>query len=103
MLASLLEDLVVSRLRVSYQPHIHADACIQEPDEIDALVKRTSAPPPGKLKAAKDATRVTGRFIGTLLKRLPDVVDGNPAKVALGIAKIILDIRDVCHIYVRWH
>ena len=30
-----------------------------------------------------------------LLKRLPDVVDTNPAKVALGIVKIILLIKDV--------
>jgi len=32
-----------------------------------------------------------------LLKKVPDVVDGNPVKVAFGIAKIILQIKDVCH------
>ncbi|KAF9471554.1 hypothetical protein BDN70DRAFT_819840 [Pholiota conissans] len=31
-----------------------------------------------------------------LLKRLPDVVDTNPAKVAFGIVKIIFQIKDVC-------
>ncbi|KIM38762.1 hypothetical protein M413DRAFT_75797 [Hebeloma cylindrosporum] len=30
-----------------------------------------------------------------LLKRLPDVVDLNPAKIALGITKLVLQIRDV--------
>ena len=30
-----------------------------------------------------------------VLKRLPEVVDTNPAKIALGIVKIVLEIRDV--------
>ena len=30
-----------------------------------------------------------------LLKRLPDVVDTNPAKIAFGIVKIVLQIKDV--------
>ena len=32
-----------------------------------------------------------------LLKKAPDAVDGNPVKIAFGIAKIILQIKDVCH------
>ena len=38
---------------------------------------------------------MTWRFTQTLLKKLPDVADGNPVKVALGVAKLILDIKDV--------
>jgi hypothetical protein len=30
-----------------------------------------------------------------LLKRLPDAVDANPAKIAVGIVKIVLQIKDV--------
>ena len=30
-----------------------------------------------------------------LLKRLPDAVDTNPAKIAFGIVKIVLQIKDV--------
>ena len=30
-----------------------------------------------------------------LLKRLPDAVDINPAKIAFGIVKIVLQIKDV--------
>jgi hypothetical protein len=32
-----------------------------------------------------------------LLKRLPDAVDINPAKIAVGIVKIVLQIKDVRH------
>jgi len=37
-----------------------------------------------------------------LLKKAPDVVDGNPVKVAFNIAKIILQIKDVCHCSSHW-
>jgi hypothetical protein len=30
-----------------------------------------------------------------LLKRLPGAVDTNPAKIAFGIVKIVLEIKDV--------
>ena len=30
-----------------------------------------------------------------LLKKLPDAVDANPAKIAVGIVKIVLQIKDV--------
>ncbi|KAG6835387.1 hypothetical protein H0H93_001943, partial [Arthromyces matolae] len=41
----------------------------------------------------KDTLKVTGRFIQTLLKKLPDVADGNPVKIALGLAKMIVEIK----------
>ena len=73
----------------------------KEPDEIDALVKGPSAAPASKLEVAKDVALVTGRFIKTLLQRLPDVADGDPIKVALGITKLILDIVDVSYTDLR--
>ena len=93
----------MSHLSGSHPPHIHADVGVQGDQEIDALVNKPSDPPPSKFEAAKDVALVTGRFIRTLLQKLPDVVDGNPAKVALGIAKLILDIRDVRNAYIHWH
>jgi hypothetical protein len=44
---------------------------------------------------AKDAFGVTLRFTQTLMKRLPDIVDGNPVKMALSLAKAIIQIKDV--------
>ena len=60
-------------------------------------------PAPSKLDVAKDVALVTARFAKTLLQRLPDVAEGNPVKAALTIAKLILDVRDVSHIYLRWY
>ena len=45
---------------------------------------------------AKDVGSVAWRFTQTVLKRLPDVTDGNPVKTALGIVKLIIEITDVC-------
>jgi hypothetical protein len=33
--------------------------------------------------------------VQTLLKKLPDFVDGNPAKMALSLAKAIIETKDV--------
>ena len=38
---------------------------------------------------------ISWRLTQSLLKRLPDVTDGNPVKIAFGIAKLILEIADV--------
>ena len=43
----------------------------------------------------KDYAAVALSFTTMLLKRLPDAVDVNPAKVAFGVAKIVLQIKDV--------
>lgn len=48
------------------------------------------------LLVAKDVGSVAWRFTQTVLKRLPDVTDGNPVKTALGIVKLIIEITDVC-------
>jgi len=43
----------------------------------------------------KDYAGVALSFTTMLLKRLPDAVDMNPVKVAVGIVKIVLQIKDV--------
>ena len=80
-----------------------ANTGLQEPDQDDALVNNPMDPTPSRLDVAKDVALVTVRFVKTLLQRLPDVAEGNPVKAALGIAKLILDIRDVSHIHLRWY
>ncbi|KAF5320247.1 hypothetical protein D9611_011285 [Ephemerocybe angulata] len=38
--------------------------------------------------------KITVNFIGTLLKKLPDIVDGNPVKIAASLAKAIVEITE---------
>ena len=51
------------------------------------------APKPGS--RTKDILKLTGRSILTLTKRLPDIVGGNPVKMALGLVKLIIEIQQV--------
>jgi hypothetical protein len=44
----------------------------------------------------KEGLGVAARFAQTLLKKLPDCVDSNPVKMAFSIAKVIIEIKDVC-------
>jgi hypothetical protein len=52
-------------------------------------------PPPKAESTTKDTLKVTGRFIQTLMTKLPGIVDGNPVKMALGLAKVIIEIKKV--------
>ena len=45
--------------------------------------------------ATKEGLGVASRFLQTLLKRLPECVDGNPVKVAFSVAKVIIDVANV--------
>ncbi|KIK05626.1 hypothetical protein K443DRAFT_333921 [Laccaria amethystina LaAM-08-1] len=56
---------------------------------------RQTAPKPGS--STKDILKLTGRSILTLTKRLPEIVDGNPVKMALGLVKLIIEIQQVRH------
>jgi len=44
---------------------------------------------------AKEGLGVASRFAQMLLKKLPDCIDTNPVKMALSIAKVIIEIKDV--------
>ena len=54
---------------------------------------RQTAPKPGS--STKDILEVTGRSILTLAKRLPEIADPNPVKIALGLVKLIVEIQQV--------
>ena len=59
------------------------------------VVKAPASASPNTMAVAKEVGLVTWRLTQTLLKRLPDLSDPNPVKLAFGIAKLILDIKDV--------
>ncbi|KAJ2928482.1 hypothetical protein H1R20_g8640, partial [Candolleomyces eurysporus] len=46
------------------------------------------------LSPTKESLKVSWNFTQTLMKRLPDIVDGNPVKMALSLAKTIIQIKD---------
>ena len=45
----------------------------------------------------KENLKLTGRALQTLIKRVAGIVDNNPAKVALGLVKAIIEINNVCY------
>jgi len=51
--------------------------------------------PPKAVSTTKENLKVAGRFIQTLMTKLPEIVDTNPAKMALGLAKVIIEIKKV--------
>ena len=52
---------------------------------------------PKTVPTTKESLKVAGRFIQTLMTKLPEIVDANPAKMALSLAKVIVEIKKVCH------
>jgi len=54
---------------------------------------RSATPNPGS--TTKENLRLTGRFLLTLVRKIASIVDSNPAKVALGLVKAIIEIKDV--------
>ena len=57
--------------------------------------------PPKTVSTTKEGLKVTGRFIQTLMMKLPEIVDGNPVKMALSLAKVVIEIKKVrrCSLY----
>jgi hypothetical protein len=43
----------------------------------------------------KENLKLTGRFLETLIKKLPDIVEDNPVKVVLSLAKAIAEAKNV--------
>ena len=44
----------------------------------------------------KENLKLTGRFLLTLVTKAADIVGDNPAQVALGLVKAIIEITNVC-------
>ena len=47
------------------------------------------------VSTTKENLKITGRFIQTLMTKLPEIVDTNPAKMALSLAKVIIEVKKV--------
>jgi len=47
------------------------------------------------ISTTKENLKVAGRFIQTLMTKIPGIVDTNPVKMALGLAKVIIEIKKV--------
>ncbi|KAF5326801.1 hypothetical protein D9619_004041 [Psilocybe cf. subviscida] len=53
-----------------------------------------TATPSNLTENVMDALGVAGRFAKTLLKKLPDLAEPNPVKLALGVAKAVLEAKE---------
>jgi len=51
--------------------------------------------PSKTVSTTKENLKVAGRFIQTLMTKLPEIVDTNPAKMALSLAKVVIEIKKV--------
>ena len=74
------------------------------PDATPALSGFTLEPPLGSSPGVQDLTSVAKdlggvalRLVETIIKKLPDIADENPVKVAFGFARLILEIKEVGH------
>ena len=52
---------------------------------------------PNTGSSIKENLELTGRVLQTLTKRAADIVDNTPAKVALGLVKAFIEIKNVCY------
>jgi hypothetical protein len=50
---------------------------------------------PNDGRSIKENLKLTGRALQTLVKKAAGVVDSNPAKVALGLVKAIIEVNKV--------
>jgi hypothetical protein len=92
----LLVNPLVSIYHGSHLAHAYTYTVPQEPTSgaVETLTDLRS-PPPKAVSTTKDSLKVAGRFIQTLMTKLPEIADGNPAKMALSLAKVIIEIKKV--------
>ncbi|KAG6818932.1 hypothetical protein H0H93_000220, partial [Arthromyces matolae] len=89
-LAPVIHDPIESSTQAS---PIIIVAPAESPETTNDAGEGTNANWTSSISKTKDSLKVTGRFIETLLKRLPDVTSGNPAKIVLGLAKMIVEFK----------
>jgi len=77
--------------------HLHPATLLGTTDNFSETATKQETPKSAHLSTAKDILGAASSFTQMLLKKVPDVVGANPVKVAFGIAKIILQIKEVCH------
>jgi len=82
--------------------HLHPATLLGTTDNLCETATEQGTLKSAHLSTVKDILGVASSFTQMLLKKVPDVMDGNPVKVAFGIAKIILQIKEVCHCPPHW-
>ncbi|KAJ2931108.1 hypothetical protein H1R20_g5987, partial [Candolleomyces eurysporus] len=60
----------------------------------EAIIDSSSANTFPRSSLGKDTLKVTLNFTQMLIKKLPGIVDGNPVKGALGLAKTVIEIKE---------
>ena len=91
----LLVNRLVSISYGSRLAHVYTYTISQEPISCAVETLTDSRSPPKAVSTTKDSLKVAGRFIQTLMTKLPEIADGNPAKMALSLAKVIIEIKKV--------
>ncbi|TFK18305.1 hypothetical protein FA15DRAFT_675382 [Coprinopsis marcescibilis] len=61
---------------------------------LDSPAIPKAAPTAPGHSAVKDTVKVTLNFTQTLMKKVPDLVDPNPVKMAFGLAKAVIQIKE---------
>ncbi|KAH6908416.1 hypothetical protein BKA70DRAFT_268438 [Coprinopsis sp. MPI-PUGE-AT-0042] len=64
------------------------------PEDMPVVGGGQSKSSPSQFDTVKDYLDVTGSFLLLVLKKVPDAVDSNPAKVVFSLAKSILELKE---------
>ncbi|KAF9470943.1 hypothetical protein BDN70DRAFT_888602 [Pholiota conissans] len=72
-------------------PETHSTGNVVDPSKTQAIPDNATGHPQSTIKGIAGAA---WSFTETLLKKLPDAVDTNPAKAVLGAIRIVLQIKD---------
>jgi len=89
------QPLLNDNLTVRVLPHSYTFICNSSQGTINDIFNTPTEQETPK-SAAKAILGVASSFTQRLLRKAPDLVSGNPVKTAFGIARIILQIKDVC-------
>ena len=85
-------------VRILLYPLLHRDLPSFSQGAVGAVPETATNPTEptrSTLETAKDYIGVGWSLAQMLLKKTPDAVDTNPVKMAFGLAKIILQLKDV--------
>ena len=95
----VLRNLIVRILPYPSLHHNYVLLAYQVSQEAVGTVPETATNPAeltrSTLETAKDYVGVGWSLAQMLLKKMPDVVDTNPIKIAFGLAKISLQLKEV--------
>ncbi|TFK18165.1 hypothetical protein FA15DRAFT_628203, partial [Coprinopsis marcescibilis] len=89
---SSYRDSATPQLSVTPASAAHNDASTRTSPASPAIPK--AGPTAPERSAVTDTVKVAFNFTQTLMKKVPDLVDANPVKMAFGLAKVVIEIKD---------